>query len=195
MGALGEFRGRRKDGLRRNVISRGHQKFGKGHGDHVEELDPPHWKRYITHGEFQQGPGGDDMKFGTLFVEISQGHEGARAALDFVKKQEVFSGDNPRIDEDFELRQDPFRRQVAIEHPMPVRMLLQIDHMRGTLEMAPAEVQHRPGFAHLPGAANDERLAPLAVLPGQKLFRDEPFHDEPPFGNWDIFKIQGNCRT
>ena len=98
------LRPRIDEGLISLFLAQGREEFALGKRPHVEVLDAPYRHAEILggQGEFEQGPGGDDVEFGHLLVEVAQGGDGARALLNFVWKEQGLSGGDGAAGEDVE---------------------------------------------------------------------------------------------
>jgi hypothetical protein len=73
-------------------------------------------------------------------------------------------------EDQLEPRRHLARLEIALKAVACRRPLLEVDHVHGAAEVRPAEVDDRPGLAHLAGAAHEQGAAVGSVFPCEKLF-------------------------
>jgi len=172
---VGDRLGRREHELRGPVPAHRPQVLGEGERVQIEELHPADREGDLGQGELQQGARRDDVESGALLVEVAKRHERAGTGLDLVEEEERPPRRDLLVEHEPQLREQPAGVQVALEDAMPAPAPLEVD--RGQLlEMLRAEPLDGPGLPHLPGAAEEQRLAPVGGLPGQEIRFDQSFH-------------------
>ena len=163
--------------------SRGGEEFFERHRRHEHVFDPADRHREVLllfavrpfQHEFEKRPGRDDVQPRPLLPEVAQRLEHVGLGrLQFVQEEQ-----RPAVRDG---RRELVRKQLpdhgrvlGAEQRRKPRRLLEI-HLHEMLERGLRQFTHEMRLAHLPRAAQDQRLPRRSVLPKEQFVEQVPFH-------------------